>query len=154
MDEGRKGGASAEGVPIPAAGSAPPRGQPERPFGLHRIGQIAQVVHDVERARAFYRGQLGMRLVHEVPERMAFFDCDGTWLMLSLPEGEGQDHPGSVLYFDVEDMDAAYGILGERGVPFLRAPARIADMGDHELWMAFFEDPDANMLALRARVPK
>ena len=123
-------------------------------FGLSRIGQIAQVVHDVARARAFYREALGMRLVYEVEGRMAFFDCDGTWLMLSLPEGEGQDHPGSVLYFDVDDIAAAHRTLEGRGVPFRRAPARIADMGDHELWMAFFDDPDGNLLALRARVPK
>lgn len=126
----------------------------EAGFRLGRIGQIAQVVHDVPRARAFYRDALRLPLVHEVEGRMAFFDCEGTWLMLSLPEGEGQDHPGSVLYFDVDDILAAHRILTERGVPFKRGPARIADMGDHELWMAFFEDPDANLLALRARVPK
>ena len=30
----------------------------------------------------------------------------------------------------------------------------IADMGDHELWMAFFKDLDENVLALMSEVPK
>ena len=54
------------------------------PFGLSRIGQIAVVVHDVPRAVAFYRDTLGMRLLFEAPPSMAFFDCAGVRLMLSL----------------------------------------------------------------------
>jgi len=33
-------------------------------------------------------------------------------------------------------------------VPFDDAPHLIARMPDHELWMAFFRDPDRNLLAL------
>lgn len=120
---------------------------------LSRIRQIAQVVHDVPAAVAFYRDTLGMKLLFEVPPRMAFFDCGGTWLMLSLPEA-GFDHPGSCLYFEVEDIHAAVGALEGRGVKFVQPPHRIADMGTYELWLAFFLDLDRNPLALRAEVPK
>lgn len=40
------------------------------------------------------------------------------------------------------------GELKDRGVPFDDAPHLIAKMPDHELWMAFFRDPDRNLLAL------
>jgi methylmalonyl-CoA/ethylmalonyl-CoA epimerase len=35
-----------------------------------------------------------------------------------------------------------------RGVVFEVEPHRLAKMPDHELWMAFFRDPDRNLLAL------
>lgn len=123
-------------------------------FSLSRIGQIAVVVHDLERSTAFYRDTLGLPVAYEVPGRMSFFDCDGTWLMLSLPEGEGQDHPASVLYFDVDDIGRAHRILAGRSVDFVQPPHKIADVGDRELWMAFFKDADWNLLALRSWVAK
>ncbi len=123
-------------------------------FGLSRIRQIAQTAHDLERATGFYRDRLGMRLLFTVQGQFSFFDCEGTWLMVALPEGEGQDHPGSVLYFEVAHLDDAYETLRSRGVEFVEVPHRIADMGSYELWMAFFRDTEENTLALRAEVAK
>ena len=124
----------------------------EVPFGLARIGQIAVVVHDVQRSVAFYRDLLGMKLLFEAPG-MAFFDCDGVRLMLSLPSGPEFDHPGSILYFRVPDIQAAHQALRARGVSFLNEPHLIARMPDHELWMAFFRDPDGNPLQIMSQVP-
>ena len=52
-------------------------------FGLSTIGQIAQVVHDVERATAFYRDTLGMK--HPVQRRVSWRSsiAGGIRLMLS-----------------------------------------------------------------------
>lgn len=122
-------------------------------FALSRIGQIAMTVQDVARATAFYRDVLGLPLVLEVPGPMAFFDCAGVWLMLALP-GEGMDHPGSVLYFDVQEIETAHRTLEERGVEFVSEPHKVADLGDRELWMAFFKDGEWNLLALRSHVPR
>jgi len=77
------------------------------------------------------------------PAKLAFFDCVGIRLMLGLPRGEF-DHPGSVLYFQVADIHATHDALARRGVTFLAPPHLIARMPDHELWMAFFRDPDGN----------
>jgi predicted enzyme related to lactoylglutathione lyase len=126
---------------VPAATSA---------LTLGRIGQIAMNAKDIPRAVAFYRDALGLRLLFEVPPKMAFFDCDGVRLMLSLPEEAEFDHPGSVLYFRVDDIDQAYAGLKERGVSFLDTPHLIAKLPDHELWMTFFRDSEANTLALMA----
>jgi methylmalonyl-CoA/ethylmalonyl-CoA epimerase len=123
------------------------------PLALSRIRQIAQVVRDLPAAVAFYRDTLGMTLLFEVPGQLAFFDCAGVWLMLSPPEKEF-DHPGSVLYFEVEDIQAAHRTLVERGVDIIGEPHRIADMGTYELWMSFFRDLDRNPLALRAEIRK
>ena len=89
-------------------------------------------------------------LLFEVPPKMAFFDCAGVRLMLSLPENAEFDHPGSVLYFRVDDIEQAYATLKERGVTFVDQPHLIARMPDHELWMTFFKDTEGNTLALMA----
>jgi len=119
-------------------------------LGLSAIGQIAMNATDIPRAVAFYRDALGMRLLFEAPPKMAFFDCAGVRLMLSLPETPEYDHPGSVLYFRVDDIDQAYAQLKERGVTFKDQPHLIARMTDHELWMTFFTDSEKNILALMA----
>ena len=119
---------------------------------LARIGQIAINVHDVQRAVAFYRDVLGLRFLFQAGEKMAFFDCGGTRLMLSLPETPEYDHPGSVLYYQVEDIAGAYGALRSRGARFEGEPHLIAKMPDHDLWMAFGRDSEGNVFALMSEV--
>jgi catechol 2,3-dioxygenase-like lactoylglutathione lyase family enzyme len=74
-------------------------------LGLGAIGQIAMNATDIPRAVRFYRDTLGLPFLFQVP-RMAFFDCAGVRLMLGLPDAPEFDHPGSVLYFRVDDMCA------------------------------------------------
>lgn len=119
---------------------------------LGTLGQISMNAQDMPRAVRFYRDQLGIPLLFEAPPRMAFFDCGGVRLMLSLPEGEPYDHPGSILYFRVADIHAAQVALGARGVSFRGEPHRIAKLPDHELWMTFFDDTEGNTLALMSEV--
>ena len=119
-------------------------------LGLGAIGQISVNAHDIPRAVRFYRDALGMRLLFEAPPKMAFFDCGSVRLMLSLPETAEYDHPGSVLYFRVDDIEQAHSSLKERGVEFKDKPHLIARMPDHELWMTFFKDSEGNTLALMA----
>ena len=125
----------------------------ETTFGLSKIRQIALVTHDLKAATQFYRDALGMKFLFEVPGQLAFFDLSGIWLMLSPPEKDF-DQAGSVLYFEVDDIQAAHRTLVDRGVTFIGEPHRIADMGTYELWMAFFRDLDRNPLALRSEVKK
>ncbi|MGI8785334.1 MAG: VOC family protein [Acidobacteriota bacterium] len=121
-------------------------------FGLSQIGQIAITVHDLQKAVAFYRDLLGMTFLFQFPN-LAFFDCGGVRLMLSLPEKPEFDHPGSVLYFKVADIQQAFEELSGRGVQFEGKPHVVAPMPTYDLWMAFFWDVDRNMLALMSEVP-
>jgi len=121
-------------------------------FGLARIGQIAVPVGDVERAVGFYRDVLGMRFLFQAPPGLAFFDCAGVRLMLDGPAKTQSENRSSVVYYTVPDLPAAFQTLSARGVSFDTAPHLIAKMPDHELWMAFFRDPDGNLLALMSEV--
>ena len=123
-----------------------------RPFSLSDIGQIATTVTDVERAVAFYRDILGMKLMFQVPN-MGFFECGGVRLMLSGSEKPSEQY-SSILYFRVPDIHGAHQVLVSRGVTFDRDPHMVARMSDHDLWMAFFRDPDRNVLALMCEVAK
>jgi predicted enzyme related to lactoylglutathione lyase len=115
---------------------------------LTQIGQIAINVHDLQRAVAFYRDTLGMRFLFQAPGGLAFFDIGGIRLMLGAAENPDFDHPASTLYYKVEDIDAAFRALAERGVAFLDEPHLIAKLPSHELWMTFFRDSEDNVLAL------
>ena len=120
-------------------------------FGLSQIGQIAVPVTDIDRAVAFYRDVLGMRFLFQAPPGLGFFDCGGVRLMLDLPARE-QAGRGGVIYYQVGDLNAAFETLSARGVTVEAKPHLIARMTDHELWMAFFRDPDRNVFALMAEV--
>ncbi len=123
------------------------------PFGLSEIGQIAIPVRDLKQATAFYRDTLGMKLLFEVPN-MSFFACGGVRLMLSAAEKPEFDHPASILYFRVPDIQAAYERLVARGVRFEDKPHLVARMPDHELWLTFLRDLDNNLFALMSEVRK
>lgn len=120
-------------------------------IALNQIGQIAINVRDLARAVSFYRDILGMRHLFDADPGMSFFDCGGVRLMLALAVGPQQDHPASILYYKIEDIDAAYRELRDRGVHFEREPQRIARLADHELWMAFARDSENNLFALMAQ---
>jgi predicted enzyme related to lactoylglutathione lyase len=127
---------------------------PTNDFGLSVIEQIAVNIKDVERATAFYRDTLGMKFLFSAPPNLAFFDCNGIRLMLSPPSQPEFDHPSSIIYFKVDDIQAAHTTLAERGVAFFEKPTLVADMGSYNLWIAAFRDSEENPLALMCHVPK
>jgi catechol 2,3-dioxygenase-like lactoylglutathione lyase family enzyme len=119
---------------------------------LQSVCQISIRTKDLPAAIAFYREQLELAFLFEAGPALAFFMCGDVRLMLSVPESAEFDHPSSTIYFKVDDLDAAYEELRGRGVPFDDEPHLIANMPDHELWMAFFRDPDRNLHGLMAEI--
>ena len=117
------------------------------------IGQICIIVHDLKKAIAFYRDTLGMKFLFEVPN-MAFFDCGGVRLMLGLPEKPEHDHPSSIIYYKVDDIQKTFETLSSRDVSFEDKPHFVARLPDHELWLTFFRDCENNLLALMSEVRK
>jgi methylmalonyl-CoA/ethylmalonyl-CoA epimerase len=120
---------------------------------LNRIGQIALAVSDVDRAEAFYRDGLGLRRLYRFGD-LSFFDCAGVRLMLERANSPDEIARSSVIYFRCADISLAAGELERRGITFARGPHLIARMDDHDLWMAFFADPDGHVLALMHEAPK
>ena len=122
-------------------------------MNLNRIGQIALHADDLNRAVAFYRDTLGMRLLFQAPPGLAFFDCGGIRLMLdAVKEKDTPERLSSLIYYKVADLNATYETLVSRGVNFNSKPHLIAKMPDHELWMAFFRDSEQNLVGLMSEV--
>ena len=122
-------------------------------LGLEVIGQIAVPVSNLDRAIAFYRDILGMHFLFQAPPGLSFFDCNGVRLMLDAPaKANAAENFSSIIYYKVADIQSAYTTLMGRGVSFEQKPEFVAHMPDHDLWMAFFRDPDSNLLALMTEV--
>ena len=121
-------------------------------FALDRIGQIALAVADVDRAEAFYRDVLGLRHLYRYGD-LTFFDCAGVRLLLEKAHDPSRGG-GSPIYFVCHDIELALREIQQRGVVFDGLPHLVAPMDDHDLWMAFFSDPDGHVLALMHEAPK
>ena len=120
-------------------------------YGLNQVGQIAVPITDIDRAIEFYRDVLGMRFLFQAPPGLGFFDVGGVRLMLDGP-ARAQAGSSSVIYYKVPDLQAAFAVLLKRGVKFEAEPHLIAKLPDHDLWMAFFRDPDKNLIALMSEI--
>ena len=92
-----------------------------------------------------------MKFLFRAPN-LAFFDCGGIRLMLTVPEKSEFDHPPSIIYYKVDNIQQAHAALVSRVVIFEGPPHRVARLPDHDLWMAFFRDMDGNLLALMSEV--
>jgi DNA-binding CsgD family transcriptional regulator/catechol 2,3-dioxygenase-like lactoylglutathione lyase family enzyme len=119
---------------------------------LGPIGQISRHVSDIESSVAWYSRVLGLPHLYTFGD-LAFFDCGGTRLYLSVAEPGADPGEPSVIYFRVPDIQQAFDSLTARGVEFAGAPHMIHrhESGVEE-WMAFFNDPDGHLLAIMAQV--
>jgi methylmalonyl-CoA/ethylmalonyl-CoA epimerase len=120
-------------------------------LNLSQIGQIALAVADTDRAEAFYEKVIGLRKLYRFGD-LSFFDCAGVRLLLD--KAADPITPSGCLYFRCADIALTVAELAKRGVAFTSQPHLIAKMDDHDLWMAFFKDPDGHTLAVMQEAPK
>jgi len=111
------------------------------------------VVRSLPRSIAFYRDSLGLPLLFEAPPKLAFFRCNSVRLMLSEGEKQSSNSPSTtVIYFKAAPLQKIHSELLQRGATFEEPPHLVAQMPDHELWMAFFRDPDGHPFGLMEEV--
>jgi predicted enzyme related to lactoylglutathione lyase len=112
------------------------------------IAQIARSVQDIKQAEDWYKNTLGLPHLYTFG-KLAFFDCNGTRLMLSQ---ESAAVPESILYLRVADIASAHELLKARGVEFINAPHMIHKHADGtEEWLSMFKDPEGRPLGLMAQ---
>jgi DNA-binding CsgD family transcriptional regulator/catechol 2,3-dioxygenase-like lactoylglutathione lyase family enzyme len=140
------------GVPATSPRARQRRSHPMNRLQLGALGQVSLNARDANATEAWYRDVLQLPEVFRFGD-LVFFDCGRVRLYIHAV-GDEQWRPGSVLYFEVPDIKAAHEELLERGVKFTGAPHLIFkdDASGVEEWMAFFEDPDTNVLAIMTRV--
>lgn len=118
---------------------------------IQNVRQIGIPVKDIQRAIRFYMDLLGLPLLFNT-DNMAFFECNETRLLLSLPEKEEFAHSSSVIYFQVNHLKEVYEELLKKGVSFIDEPHMVAKMGQTETWMTFFKDTEGNTHSLISEI--
>jgi catechol 2,3-dioxygenase-like lactoylglutathione lyase family enzyme len=122
------------------------------PFTFPKIAQVGINCNDLERAKAFYCGALGLPLVGEFGDSM-FVRCGEVNLIIQ--QSENPRVPGSMIYFGADGcVDEATAALKSQGIVFKQEPRRIAR--NHEgvdVWLGFFDDPWGNPLGLISNMP-
>jgi catechol 2,3-dioxygenase-like lactoylglutathione lyase family enzyme len=128
------------------------------PLSKYEVG-AAVAVSDMERAREFYEGRLGLTAPGgEQPDGGRRYACAaGTTIhVYPSPDGAGRS-PATVAGWVVDDLQRVVDELTARGVVFERYDGPtlstdergIAVLGDsREAW---FKDPDGNILAVGER---
>jgi catechol 2,3-dioxygenase-like lactoylglutathione lyase family enzyme len=119
---------------------------PEDRITVERIEHTALTVTDVERAKHFYGGILGLT---EVP-RPETFDFDGAWYrngpsdlhIISRPQADAESRRHVAFY--VSDLTAAARVLQANGYPVLwERKYKIRDIDRF-----FTHDPDRNRIEI------
>jgi methylmalonyl-CoA/ethylmalonyl-CoA epimerase len=117
------------------------------PIRPTHLAQVAIPVHDLNRAKAFYGERLGLAHLFDAPPGLSFFQCGETRLMLGPPQ-QDEAGTGAIVYYQVDDIEAAHRDLAGSGVAFHSEPHFIARLGDKDLWLAICRDPDGHMVGL------
>ena len=110
-------------------------------------------VRDVDRARGFYEGVLGLRFAGGPRADGSFeYECGaGTGLFTYPTQENAGKSPATLAAWQVDDIDATATALRERGIaleeydmPGVRTEGGIAALaGGRAIW---FKDPDGNIL--------
>ncbi len=107
---------------------------------------------DPERAKAFYRDRLGLKLVSDEPYALVF-DANGTMLRVQKVK-EVSEAKYTTLGWNVSDIVAKVAELEKAGVQFERYG--LPGQDEKGIWtppgsaakVAWFKDPDGNILSL------
>ena len=117
------------------------------------IGQLSITVSDIDASVRWYRDVLGLPHLFTVEgQPMAFLQAGDVRLYLGVTADE-RYRSRPVVYYSVDDVEAAYAEVTGRGATSLSAPHMVHRDGGTELWMAFVADPDDNPVALMAERP-
>ena len=114
-----------------------------------RIGYINLHVHDMAREVAFFRDVVGLELQFRDPS-FDFARFDGGTVGFAVagsgkpPPQEPQPDRLSGIGFMVDDLDAVYAEMRDRGARFTMEPRRQPWGG----YMAMFADPEGNVFYL------
>lgn len=118
---------------------------------LTEIGQLEVRVGDLGEAQSFYGDALGMEIESVFGQTM-ILKCGNQTILVQ----EAATRPiGCPIYFKVDDrVHEVAEFLKSNGVRFKSGPSCIVeDFMGKSSWLAFFEDPWGNPLALMGDMP-
>lgn len=119
---------------------------------IKKLMMIAVFVSDMPKAKAFYEGQLGLKVASDYRQ-----SDDRWWVSLVLPEGgasvtlttfhEGTKPSPISLWFATSDITAAHKEFSDKGVKVSEIGDDLHGPGSGVKWFNF-KDPDGNLIHL------
>ncbi|MDQ4055166.1 MAG: VOC family protein [Actinomycetota bacterium] len=109
-------------------------------------------VDDLEKAREFYRGTLGLVVLEE--KGLLWLELTGGHRVLVYPKPDHEPAAYTVLNFPVDDVEAAVAELTDRGVRFERYEGTPVETDEKGVFrgggplIAWFTDPAGNVLSV------
>ena len=122
-------------------------------MGMSKISNITLTVTDLEKALAFYRDVLGMKVNATLAGEFAFLNGGG--IVLALRERTDSVNPGlTEIVFEVDDVRTAYEELKVKGVAFQYPPRAVTGNETSDLYATDFRDPDGHILSITSWITK
>ncbi len=127
---------------------------------IRKVNATVLFVQDMDRMLAFYRDTLGLEVVFSDDVSFAFHMEGQDFALVEVSTGikmlndevmavHKEASHRVMLCADVEDVDAAYKTLTEKGVVFIKPP-----IDQHWGWRtAYFADPEGTIWELRQSIP-
>jgi catechol 2,3-dioxygenase-like lactoylglutathione lyase family enzyme len=120
----------------------------------------AIAVSNMDRARKFYEGKLGLSVGIDSGDNLQYRCAEGSVIHVYLsPEHAGKS-TATLLGWDVEDAEAVVDELTKRGVTFeqydepgLKTDEKGIATFEGDAKVAYFQDPDGNTLSI-AQAPR
>jgi catechol 2,3-dioxygenase-like lactoylglutathione lyase family enzyme len=107
------------------------------------LNQITIKSQNVNRAVQFYQ-QLGMRLIVDSSPRYVRFETPAGDSTFSISHSNDHHNHSTTLYFEVDDVNAVYQALTNKGIKFITEP-----QDQSWLWReASLQDPDGHPLII------
>lgn len=113
------------------------------------LAYVSHQVSDLDRAREFYQGVLGLKSTGSYAGTWEEYALNGVafavWKASDMtPEYFRKLKVTGALAFEVEDIETLYETLKAKGVQFLQAPVT----NDNHCKTAYLTDPDGNIITL------
>ena len=107
-----------------------------------KLNQVTVIAREYDASVAFYRA-LGLAQIVDAPPRYARFECENG-ATLSLHVDEDAKPGATVVYFELDDLDASVARLQREGITFFQQPR-----DERWLWReARLRDPTGNVICL------
>ena len=111
-------------------------------------------VDDVQRAKEFYGGTLGLKVSEDEEHGLLFLHIAGGRDTLIYPKPDHTPATFTILNFPVDDIEKAVHELAERGVRFERYAGTDMETDENGIfrgggpYIAWFKDPAGNVLSV------
>jgi methylmalonyl-CoA/ethylmalonyl-CoA epimerase len=116
-------------------------------MNVTKIAQITVKTQDLQRATAFYRDRLGLKVLIS-NQFISVLECGGITLLLGSAESS------SVIYFAVDDIQRAVKTLESEDVKIQEQAHIVGQLGNMDVWIAIFKDSENNSMGLMSRTPR